>query len=237
MRLLLVRHGQTFSNLGHHLDTAAPGADLTDLGRAQAAAIPAALAGEDVAAIYVSNLVRTQQTAAPLALALGVEPRIRAGVREVTAGDLEMRNDEASIRAYIDQVFGWADDMHARIPGGESGAEVLARFDGVVGEASAQVGPAGTAVIVSHGAMIRLWAAFRASNIDLAFASDRNLENTAMVVMLGDPAGGWVVDQWTPTALGGAALTDSRHTGPGGEADDDPTSPAPSGVSVGFLDR
>lgn len=232
MRLLLVRHGQTASNVGHHLDTAAPGADLTDLGLAQAAAIPAALTHEDIGAIYVSTLVRTWQTAAPLARDRGLVPQIRAGVREVTAGELEMRNDEASIRAYIDQVFGWESDLQARIPGGESGAEVLARFDAVVDEAYGQVGSNGTALLVSHGAMIRMWSAFRASNIDLAFASDRNLENTAMVVLAGDPTGGWIVEQWTSTALGGASLTDVRHTGPGGQADDDPEAPAPTGVTA-----
>ena len=33
MRLLLLRHGQTHSNVSGALDTGAPGADLTELGR------------------------------------------------------------------------------------------------------------------------------------------------------------------------------------------------------------
>lgn len=238
MRLLLVRHGQTPSNVGHHLDTAEPGAELTELGRAQAAAIPAALDREEVRAIYVSTLVRTQQTAAPLATALGLEPVVRDGIREIAAGDLEMRNDETSIRAYIDQVFGWESDLEERMPGGESGAEVLARFDGVVREAHAQVGDTGTALIVSHGAMIRMWAASRASNIDLAYASDTALANTAMVALETDATGGWVVDCWTQAALGGVALTDPAHIGPGGEPDDDPFSPEPTrtaGAPVSFV--
>lgn len=45
MRLLLIRHGQTPSNLKHLLDTAAPGPGLTPLGQDQAAALPQALAG------------------------------------------------------------------------------------------------------------------------------------------------------------------------------------------------
>ena len=36
MRLILIRHGQTHSNVAHALDTTVPGADLTDLGREQA---------------------------------------------------------------------------------------------------------------------------------------------------------------------------------------------------------
>ena len=38
MRLLLMRHGQTHANVSGELDTAHPGVDLTDLGRAQAVA-------------------------------------------------------------------------------------------------------------------------------------------------------------------------------------------------------
>ncbi|MCV9993183.1 histidine phosphatase family protein [Paeniglutamicibacter sp. ZC-3] len=109
MRLILIRHGQTTSNVGHHLDTGEPGASLTDLGREQARALPAALAATTIEAIYASTLLRTQQTAAPLAAALGLEVGIRAGLREIPAGTLEMANDEASIEAYLSVAFGWAD--------------------------------------------------------------------------------------------------------------------------------
>src|SRR5665811_2544112 len=40
MRLILGRHGQTGSNISRALDTTEPGPDLTDLGPAQAAALP-----------------------------------------------------------------------------------------------------------------------------------------------------------------------------------------------------
>ncbi|MGJ9403532.1 histidine phosphatase family protein [Arthrobacter sp. KK5.5] len=73
IRLVLVRHGQTTSNVGQNLDTAAPGADLTDLGREQAMALPAALGGVGIETLYAPNLVRTQQTAAPLARELGLD--------------------------------------------------------------------------------------------------------------------------------------------------------------------
>lgn len=227
MRLLLIRHGQTTSNLGHHLDTAEPGADLTDLGRAQAAALPEALADERVDAIYVSTLVRTQQTAGPLAHHRGLTPVVQAGVREIAAGDLEMRNDVPSLRAYVQTVFGWADDPESRMPGGESGSEVLARFDEVVAEAAEQVGEDGTAVVISHGAMIRVWTACRARGLDLDRAARHPLENTALVALQGSPRGGWDLQTWTETALGGAHLTDLRHTGPAAETPADPAELGP----------
>jgi broad specificity phosphatase PhoE len=67
MHLLLLRHGQTGSNVIGALDTAVPGAPLTELGERQAAAVPGAL--QPIDSITVSTLLRTQQTAAPLAAA------------------------------------------------------------------------------------------------------------------------------------------------------------------------
>ncbi|RAV32598.1 histidine phosphatase family protein [Corynebacterium heidelbergense] len=76
-RLFLVRHGQTTSNTIHALDTALPGADLTELGREQAAACGRGLAEllgqgagveERPRLLVVSSLAaRAQQTAALLA--------------------------------------------------------------------------------------------------------------------------------------------------------------------------
>lgn len=91
MRLPLVRHGQTPSHADGLLDTAVPGPGLTPLGRAQAAALPGALAGEDIDALYASTLIRTQQTAAPPAAARGHEVLVRDGIRELSAGDWNCR--------------------------------------------------------------------------------------------------------------------------------------------------
>lgn len=97
MRLLLIRHGQTPSNLGHFLDTARPGPGLTDLGLRQAAELPAALFGENIRALSASTLTRTEPTVAPLAAERGGEVRIRDGIRELTSGELEMRADRAAV--------------------------------------------------------------------------------------------------------------------------------------------
>lgn len=107
MRLLLIRHGQTPSNLTHLLDTAAPGPGLTPLGQEQAQALPALLAGERIDALYASTLRRTQLTAAPLAAATGLDVQVRDGIREVIAGDLEMRGDDEAIALYHAAVFAW----------------------------------------------------------------------------------------------------------------------------------
>ena len=54
---------------------------------------------------------------------------VRDGLREVSAGDLEMRNDDQSIKTYLATVFAWpAGDLELRMPGGENGTEAFARF-------------------------------------------------------------------------------------------------------------
>ena len=211
MRLLLIRHGQTTSNEIGALDTATPGAPLTELGREQAAALPAALAAQSIDAIVVSTLIRTQQTAAPLAAALGLEPSIRAGIREIEAGEFEMKNDRASVMGYLAAFGSWAEgDFAVRIPGGESGEEAYARFDEVVREFAT----VDTLAIVSHGAMIRYWVARASTNIDAAFVGENPLSNTAVVTLEGSPDTEWVVTDWTGLPIGGAAVTDLAGDGP-----------------------
>ena len=63
--------------------------DLSPTGREQAERIGDRLAHEPISAIYVSDLRRTQQTAAPLAERLGLTPIEDAGVREVFMGEWE----------------------------------------------------------------------------------------------------------------------------------------------------
>ncbi|MDM4138567.1 MULTISPECIES: histidine phosphatase family protein [Mycobacterium] len=83
----LVRHGQSTANAASLIDTAPPGASLTALGQQQAQAVAGVLAANGpVAAIFASQLIRTQQTAAPLASALGMNVQALPGLNEIDAG-------------------------------------------------------------------------------------------------------------------------------------------------------
>ncbi len=73
MRLLLIRHGQTPANVHGILDAEVPGPGLTELGQRQAEALPTALADRGIERLFVSSMLRTQLTAAPLAG--GARPR------------------------------------------------------------------------------------------------------------------------------------------------------------------
>ncbi len=205
MRLILVRHGQTTSNVDGLLDTDEPGAGLTELGFVQAAALPGALGGESVDVLYTSTLVRTQQTAGTLAASLGLDVRVREGLREIRAGSLEMRGDAAAVQLYGDITFAWsAGDIDLRMPGAESGAEVYARYDAVIDEIA--LSGVGTAVVVSHGAVIRSWAAARASNVGTDFAGRSLLTNTGVVLLDGSPRDGWHALTWDGRALDGSEV-------------------------------
>lgn len=217
MRLYLIRHGQTPDNVRGELGTTVPGPGLTDLGLEQAAALPEALAAAGIGALSTSTMVRTQLTAAPLAASLGLVPTVRDGLREVEAGELELRSDQEAVAAYLGAVLRWVDgDLDAHVPGAEDGHAFFARFDGAVDEVSA--GGHDVVAVVSHGAAIRGWAGRRASNVDAEFVRAHQLANTGVVVLEGDPAAGWVLVEWAGEPVGGALLADPGASDPTGEA-------------------
>lgn len=220
MRLLLLRHGQTHGNTAGALDTGFPGADLTDLGIQQARAAARVLAETPITGIYTSNLVRTQQTAAPLADALGLDPIVLEGLREISAGDYEMATDEASILGYVGTVADWIEArLHTRMSGAEAGHEFLSRFD----QAVAEIVAAGheTAVLVSHGAAIRTWVSNRITDASAHEMASEGFHNTACIEVEGHPELGWSVLSWTPDPIGGAYLDDAAAPDPTGQSTDD----------------
>jgi broad specificity phosphatase PhoE len=232
MRLLLLRHGQTHGNTAGALDTAEPGLDLTDLGRQQAEAAARALAERGVEEIFVSSLVRTHQTAAPLARLLGVEPRVLPGLREISAGDFEMAADEAAISGYIGTVADWIEGRYdTRMPGGESGHEFLARYDESVAEILRTLEQTGheCALLVSHGAALRTWIAARVPGVESHAKATDPLHNTACIELAGDPAAGWTIEAWHSEPVGGAFLDDLTAPDPTGQATEEAAERAAEG--------
>lgn len=77
-RLYLVRHGQAAA--GWDVD---PDPPLSDLGHEQAAAVAARLEALGPLPVVASPLLRTRQTATPLAQGWGVAPEIEPRIREI----------------------------------------------------------------------------------------------------------------------------------------------------------
>jgi broad specificity phosphatase PhoE len=218
MRILFVRHGQTPANVRGILDTAAPGPGLTELGARQADAVVEALGHETIAAIYVSKLVRTHETAAPLAAALGLTPVELAGTHEIEAADIEGRSDHEAVRTYLTTVFAWGSgDPAPAMPGGADGHAFFARFDGAIAEIAAAHPDSATVVVVSHGAAIRVWTGARVSNLGDGFTADNHLDNTGVVVVEGSPDAGWTALSWGGTPVGGERLVDVGADDPTGD--------------------
>jgi probable phosphoglycerate mutase len=216
MRLLLLRHGQTPSNVKGLLDTAYPGPGLTTLGERQAAAVPAALRDRQVDAIAVSPLVRTSLTAAPLARARGIEPLVVEGLEEIQAGELEMAGAHEAHQRYLGTAFGWArGDVGRAMPGGLDGRAFLERYDAAVAEVAARGDD--SVVIVSHGAAIRVWVSARVAGVDVDHAERTALANTGLVEIDGDPVGGWRLVSWSADPVGGRELDAPAVDDPTGE--------------------
>ncbi|MCL1838484.1 MAG: histidine phosphatase family protein [Propionibacteriaceae bacterium] len=186
VRLILIRHGRTTSNQDFRLDTAQPGADLDELGKQQARQLVDKMAAYPIEAIFASTLVRTQQTAAPLANSLNLTITVLPGLREVSAGVEEMSSDATN---YVKMMQSWkAGDLTQQIPGGENAIDFLTRFDLAV----AQIATSGvkTAALFSHGAALRAWSWVRIAGFTEEIG-DGLVKNTGFIVADGDQELGW----------------------------------------------
>jgi probable phosphoglycerate mutase len=204
--LLLVRHGesaparddQPFPLVDGHGDP-----ELATAGREQAFRLADRLAHEDIAAIYVTTLRRTAQTAAPLAERLGLTPRVEPDLREVGLGEWE----GGSFRRHVAEGHPIAKRMFEEqrwdvIPGAEPGDAFAARVRAAIVRI-ATAHPDQTVVVVSHGGAIGQILAEAAGTRGFAFAGSDNAAISHLVVS-GDQ---WIIRRYNDTAHLGLAFT------------------------------
>ena len=151
--VVLVRHGTT-PTTGKVLPGRAPGLHLSDQGREQAQRAADRLAGlQGVAALYVSPLERTRETAAPIATALGLRAKVERGLLECDFG--EWTGQELKVLSKLPE---WQTVQRYpsgfRFPGGESFSEMQARIVGAVDRMRA-AHPGRVVVAVSHADPIK----------------------------------------------------------------------------------
>lgn len=190
MRLILIRHGQTQSNIDHLLDTGHPGAPLTVEGRRQAATLADRLAAEPIEAIYSSDLTRARQTAEALAASKGLSVTEHPGLREIFAGEHDMSEDWVP---YVSVLDTWHTEPENKLPDGENWLEFQERFEAAID----QIADTGVkvAALVSHGAALRVWIPFVCANTTAGDARHWRLDNTDYVVIEGD-RDGWNLVSW-----------------------------------------
>jgi len=126
-RLYLIRHGQSAGNaegrFGGHSAT-----PLSDLGREQARLTAQALARENISAIYASDLLRTMQTAEPLAELLNIPVVATPAFRERHVGVLEGLTFDESKEAHPRDYYALVNrNIHHVITDGESYRHLLRR--------------------------------------------------------------------------------------------------------------
>ena len=151
-RILLARHGQTAWNalgrLQGHTDI-----ELDPTGREQARALADAVRDAGVTRVWSSDLARARETAAIVATELGLPPpEVDPDLRERRFGVFEGLTRDECAANHPDAWRDWvAQTSHP--PGGEPRADAIVRMQ----RAMLRVVADGTTLVVSHGAVMRLW--------------------------------------------------------------------------------
>lgn len=202
MTLTFVRHGESEANAAGVIDTSVPGPHLTELGRQQAAAVADALAGNNYDGVYASSMIRTQETAQPLADRLGQPIVVLPGVREIDAGVFEGQSEDSGLGriGYVAARVAWT--LGARfVP--MLGSTDGNAFDARVDDAVQTIYDSGdrNAVVFSHGATIMFWTMMNVDNPDLGLILSHQLDNTSVVVITGNPEDGWTLENWDGVAV------------------------------------
>lgn len=156
--LILIRHGETDWNrelrFQGHVDV-----PLNDIGHEQARRLGLRLAGEPVAQIVSSDLLRAQQTAAPAAQQLKLPVATTVGLREQYFGVAEgLRADEIQAR----HPRAWEDwllfrEEHPAMPEGESPRDFHARIIEALGRIVAAHAGQNLLVITHGGVLDMVW--------------------------------------------------------------------------------
>lgn len=183
--VLLVRHGQSAALVDGEPFPMLDGQGdppLSDVGRDQAEKLCARLAGEDISAVYVTTMCRTQQTAEPLAVRLGITPTVEPDLREIHLGDWEgglLRKMAAENHPAYERVH--LEERWDAIPGAESSEAFRARCVTALGRIVAAHPDEQIAVFV-HGGVIGTVLAHAAGARGFAFAGADNGSVSQIVV-------------------------------------------------------
>lgn len=152
VRLVLWRHGQTRWNVEGRFQGQSD-IPLDPVGEQQAERAARLLAALQPAAIFSSDLVRATSTAAPLARLTGLRVITEKDLRERYGGLWEGLTDVEIRTRYPVEHSKWLP------PGGETSTTVADRAGAAMERIAETLAPGTLAVVVSHGAALRLGAA------------------------------------------------------------------------------
>ncbi|GAA4292787.1 histidine phosphatase family protein [Mycobacterium paraffinicum] len=190
-----IRHAQSESNASGIIDTSVPGPGLTPEGQGQAQQIAHQAGRKDYDGIYASTMVRTQQTAAPLASELGKQVEVLQGIQEINAGWFDGKPIAQENATYLLAPADWLrGDMQDSIPGSVSGKQFNDGFTAAIQKVynSGQHNP----VVFSHKFAIEYWTLMNTKNAKDTLLTSHPLPNTGRVVITGNPMTGWTLVEW-----------------------------------------
>lgn len=194
-RVFVARHGEAVYESELLSDA---GGWLSPLGRDQARMLVESVSGERIARVWTSDMARAVQTGEIVAGALGVDVIVRTGLREFGVGDAAGTTGDpdpfaATFTAWL------AGDLTARIPGAESGEEVVQRYAAVLEEIADE--HRGESVLaISHGGVMSMALSALARNLSLSHSRDLPMPNCGVVALEGDDDG-WVARSWAGRPL------------------------------------
>lgn len=183
--ILLVRHGESQPE---HPDRPFPLVDghgdppLDPVGVQQAELLADRMQHENLAAIYVTSLQRTHQTAAPTAARFGITPVVEPDLREVFLGEWEgnFRAKAAAGDPTFMKIF--TEERWDVIPGAEALDALDARtWDALMRIAAAHVDQ--RVMVVSHGGVIGHLLHRVTASRRFAFSGPDNASISEVVVM------------------------------------------------------
>jgi broad specificity phosphatase PhoE len=155
--LLLVRHGQTDSNL-HGRWQGWDGTPLNQQGEREAVLIAWRLAQTQkaITALYASPLRRAWQTAERIGEALNLSPASHDGLKEINFGQISGITLDGFRERFPDLHKRWADktDLTFAFPGGEQRAQFFQRV-GEAMEGIVERHPDQKVVVVAHAGTLR----------------------------------------------------------------------------------
>jgi probable phosphoglycerate mutase len=197
--LLLVRHGESApvrDGVAVPMRDGHGDPELDPVGHDQAQQVARRLEVEDLAAIYVTTLQRTAQTAAPLAAVRGLRAIVEPDLREVFLGDWEgelfrkysAERHPLSLKVYEEQRW----DV---IPGAESSDSLARRVRGAITAIAARHEDQCVAVF-THGGVIAQIFALATGSRPFAFLGADN-GSISHIVVTGDR---WIVRCFNDTA-------------------------------------
>jgi broad specificity phosphatase PhoE len=193
--LTFIRHAESAANAANVLNCDVPGPSLTEQGQGEAEQLAHELSRNNFDAVYASDMVRTQQTAAPLAQALDKHVQILPGLREIDAGKYNNTPTKDADRTYLVAPMDWLNgDRKDAIPGSISGNEFNDQFTAAVQKIYDS--GANKPVAFSHKESIMFWTLMNVKNPKDSLATSHPLPNVGRVVITGSPAMGWTLVDW-----------------------------------------